>query len=108
MKIKGALWKKFYNDEAYWGNRWHDDTFILFDGVEVEEYGDPDDHVVVDVQSGDVLFEGEFDRDCSLTTFFTRWKKLQDTEVLVVTVDKEKAKELRAEIKKLQGVKEIR
>lgn len=108
MKIAGAIWKKFYNDEAYWSGHWHDDTLILFDGVEVENYDRPDDRTVVEVESGDVIPEGEMGRVCSLTTFFTRWKKLQDTEVIVVTVTKERAKDLRKEIKKLEGVSEVK
>lgn len=41
MKTTGALWKEFYNDEAFWEGYYHDDTLILFDDVEVEEYEDP-------------------------------------------------------------------
>ena len=108
MKIQGVLWKSFYNDEDYWAGYWHDDTLILFDGVEVEDYENPAPDTVVDVQSGDVLQEDSFERSVSLTTFFTRWKKKQDTDVIVVTVDKARAKDLRKEIKNLGGVKEVK
>ena len=50
MKTTGALWKEFYNDEAFWEGYYHDDTLILFDDVEVEEYEDPSPDVVVKIE----------------------------------------------------------
>lgn len=108
MKIQGAVWEKFYNDEKYWEGYWHDDTLILFDGVEVENYDRPGDRTLVEVEAGDVLANDELSRSYTLTGFFTRWKKLQDTEVIVVTVEKARAKDLRKEIKSLGGVKEVK
>lgn len=112
MKVKGALWKQFYNDEEFWGSRWHDDTLILFDGVEQEEYDNPADDAVVDVQAGDVYFEAEgfqlADRDTSLEAFYRRWLKIQTTEVLIVTVEKSQAASVKAEIKNITGVKGVK
>lgn len=34
MKVQGALWKQFYNDEEYWKGHYHDDVLITFGGVD--------------------------------------------------------------------------
>ena len=103
MKVEGALWKLFYNDEEYWKNYYHDDTLILFDGVEVEEYDNPNPDTVVTVGSGYVYTEG-YDNQLQLVTFFRRWKKIQTTTVIVVTVEKDYADSVRDEIDRLDGV----
>ena len=92
MKTTGALWKEFYNDEAFWEGYYHDDTLILFDGVEVEEYENPSPDTVVEIESGYVYKNDEDSfaaHDLRLETFFKRWKKKQTTRTLVVTINKE-------------------
>lgn len=103
MKVEGALWKLFYNDEDYWKEYFHDDTLILFDGVEVEEYDNPNPDTVVKVESG-YVYRGAYEDQISLVTFFRRWKKIQTTTVIVVTVDKDYAESVRDEIDRLDGV----
>ncbi|ARB11723.1 hypothetical protein CB7_165 [Pectobacterium phage vB_PatM_CB7] len=112
MKVKGALWKQFYNDEEFWGSRWHDDTLILFDGVEQEDYDNPADDAVVEVESGYVYKEGDdfrtSVRDVSLASFYRKWYKAQSTTVIVVTVDTDYADAIREEIDRLDGVRGIK
>ncbi|MEI9553692.1 hypothetical protein [Enterobacter hormaechei] len=112
MKVQGALWKQFYNDEEYWKGHYHDDVLITFDGVEQEDYDNPADDAVVKVESGYVYkTDDDFPssrHDLSLATFFRRWKKIQTTEVIVVTVDKDYADAVREEIDRLDGVKGIK
>lgn len=112
MKVKGALWKQFYNDEEFWGSRWHDDTLILFDGVEQEEYDNPADDAVVEVESGYVYKEGDdfrtSVRDVSLASFYRKWYKAHSATVIVVTVDKDYADAIREEIDRLDGVRGIK
>lgn len=112
MKVEGALWKLFYNDEAYWAGHYHDDVLITFDGVEQEDYDNPADDAVVKVESGYVYKDGDdfhtSPRDVSLVTFFRRWEKIQTTEVIVVIVDKDYAESVRDEIDRLDGVKGVK
>lgn len=103
MKVEGSLWKLFYNDEDFWKGYCHDDTLILFDGVEVEDYDNPNPDTVVEVESG-YVYTGVYENPINLTTFFRRWKKIQTTAVIVVTVDKDYEQSVREEIDRLDGV----
>ncbi|AYD80801.1 hypothetical protein KNU12_gp159 [Klebsiella phage KP179] len=110
MKTTGALWKEFYNDEAFWEGYYHDDTLILFDDVEVEEYEDPSPDAVVKIESGYVYKTDDFfiSHDLSLETFFKRWKKKQTARTMVVTVDKDNFDEVFETISNIPGVKKVK
>ncbi|UJP30270.1 hypothetical protein [Klebsiella phage Kpn6N] len=110
MKTTGALWKEFYNDEAFWEGHYHDDTLILFDDVEVEEYEDPSPDAVVKIESGYVYKTDDFftSHDLSLETFFKRWKKKQTARTMVVTVDKDNFDEVFETISNIPGVKKVK
>lgn len=110
MKTTGALWKEFYSDEAYWDGYYHDDTLILFDGVEVEEYEDPLPGSVVTIESGYVYKKDETysAHDLSLETFFKRWKKKQTTRIIVVTVNKDNFDEVFEAISNIPNVKAVK
>lgn len=111
MKTTGALWKQFYNDEAFWEGYYHDDTLILFDNVEVEDYEDPSPEAVVKIESGYVYKTDEDSfaaHDLQLETFFKRWKKKQSTATIVVTVNKERVDEVLETIRKISGVKAVK
>ena len=110
MKTTGALWKEFYNDEAFWEGYYHDDTLILFDDVEVEEYEDPSPDAVVKIESGYVYKTDDFftSHDLSLETFFKRWKKKQTARAMVVTVDKDNFDEVFETISNIPGVKSVK
>lgn len=110
MKTTGALWKEFYNDEAFWEGYYHDDTLIFFDDVEVEEYEDPLPGSVVRIESGYVYKTDDFftSHDLSLETFFKRWKKKQTARTMVVTVDKDDFDEVFETISNIPGVKKVK
>lgn len=111
MKTTGALWKEFYNDEAFWEGYYHDDTLIYFDDVEVEEYEDPAPNTVVKIESGYVYkSDGNSftSHDLSLETFFKRWKKKQTTRTIAVTIDKENFDEVFETIRNIVGVKGVK
>lgn len=110
MKTTGALWKEFYNDEAFWEGYYHDDTLILFDDVEVEEYEDPSPDAVVKIESGYVYKTDDFftSHDLSLETFFKRWKKKQTARTMIVTVDKDNFDEVFETISNIPGVKKVK
>ncbi len=110
MKTTGALWKEFYNDEAFWEGYYHDDTLIFFDDVEVEEYEDPSPDAVVKIESGYVYKTDDFftSHDLSLETFFKRWKKKQTARTIVVTVDKDNFDEVFETISNIPGVKKVK
>lgn len=111
MKVQGALWKQFYNDEEYWKGHYHDDALITFDGIEQEDYENAPDDTVVKIESGYVYKDGDdfhtSARDVSLTSFYRKWYKAQSTTVIVVTVDKDYAESVRDEIDRLDGVKGV-
>lgn len=111
MKTTGALWKEFYNDEAFWEGYYHDDTLIFFDDVEVEEYEDPLPGSVVKIESG-YVYKTDGDsftsHDLSLETFFKRWKKKQTTRTMVVTVDKDDFAKVFETISNIPGVKKVK
>lgn len=111
MKTTGALWKEFYNDEAFWEGYYHDDTLIFFDDVEVEEYEDPLPGSVVRIESG-YVYKTDDDsftsHDLSLETFFKRWKKKQTTRTMVVTVDKDDFAKVFETISNIPGVKKVK
>lgn len=110
MKTNGALWKEFYSDEAYWDGYYHDDTLILFDGIEVEEYEEPLPGSVVTIESGYVYKNDEISpaHDLSLETFFKRWKKKQSTRTIVVTVNKDDFDEVFEIISNIPNVKAVK
>jgi hypothetical protein len=111
MKTTGALWKEFYNDEAFWEGYYHDDTLVLFDGVEVEEYENPSPDAVVEIESGYVYKNDEDSfaaHDLRLETFFKSWKKKQTTRTLVVTINKEDFDKVKEAIKNISGVKAVK
>jgi hypothetical protein len=111
MKTTGALWKEFYNDEAFWEGYYHDDTLIFFDDVEVEEYEDPLPGSVVRIESG-YVYKNDGDsftsHDLSLETFFKRLKKKQTTRTMVVTVDKDDFAKVFETISNIPGVKKVK
>lgn len=113
MKVKGALWKQFYNDEVFWAGHYHDDVLITFDGEEQEDYDNPADDAEVKIESGYVYKEEDgiqlrHTHDVTLVSFFRKWKKIQSTETLVITVEKQYAEQLRHQIGNLYGVKGVK
>lgn len=68
IKMTGAEWKKFYDDQTVWkGGAYHDDSCILVNGVNVDddeniEIDKVDDNAVVEIECG-LFYESEKVRD---------------------------------------------
>lgn len=108
VKTNGAEFRRFYNDPEIWvGSTYHDDTLILENGVEVEEYDEISDEAIVTIECGTIFPEGDYSyRGEDMLAVFRKWKKSQNTAVLVIEFDKSKLDEISAHIKKI-GVKII-
>lgn len=111
MKTTGALWKEFYNDEAFWEGYYHDDTLIMFDDVEMEDYENPAPDTVVKIESG-FVYKNDDDsfrsHDLRLETFFKRWLKKSTTKTIAVTINKDDFDEVFEAISKIPGVKAVK
>lgn len=105
-KTTGLEFKRFYADKSIWTDGlWHEEQTAVVNGVEVNEdfcfenLADTDELVISD---GVVLSKdnGEL---CSLESFFKKWRRAQNTETLIVTVDKSKRDAVVAAIKAAGG-----
>jgi len=94
VKTTGAEFKRFYNDATFWPqDAWHEDEEFEVDGEPISEdlaIEDVPDNATVKITGGCVL--GLPDRQdgegLSLESFFKKWRKVQNTVVLVVECDK--------------------
>ncbi|QYC52473.1 hypothetical protein [Salmonella phage SSBI34] len=108
MKVTGEMWNKFYNDEGYWAGYYHDDTLILQDGVEIEEYDTVKESSVITIECGSVFEDAYSKRESvDLVKFYRKWLKTQTEVGIVVTVKKENVKEIAKEIRKIAGVVKV-
>lgn len=105
-KTNGATFKAFMNDGIYWTNRFYDEDEITVNGETIEfdeTYGNVDDSAVVIIKEGFVDAEEKDEDDnfdgISLTTFFNRWLKMQNTIMVTVTMDRSREAEFRALMK---------
>lgn len=93
IKCTGLEFKKFYSDDPAWGEEsYHDGLEIRVNGS--DEHGDGfDDSVLkdtdtIEILGGYVYIPSSTEGGMPLDKFFRKWKKNQDTETIVVTVDK--------------------
>jgi hypothetical protein len=105
IKMTGAEWKRFYNDQTVWKNgAYHDDSCILVNGVNVDddetiEIDKVADDAVVEIECG-LFYESEKVRDpVDLLPVIRAWQKSQTVIVVSVEIQKEKF----AAFKKLVG-----
>jgi len=102
VKTNGKTWKAFQKDNAFWGDKYMDETLIEFDGSDDGDvdYDQVADTAVVVIKEGYVTSdEDETFKGMSLTAFFNKWKKLQTTTVVTVTVDTDRMEEFKALMK---------
>lgn len=92
MKIKGAEWNAFYNDNTYWADGvWFDYITLIVDGVEVCDA----DIDIVDPMSTVEIFDGVvyFDEDqitcLNFVQFFKNWRKEQKVKTICVEIPNE-------------------
>jgi hypothetical protein len=108
-KTTGTELQAFYGDKSFWPekpNVWHEDLEVKVNGTLADETFEiallkPDD--LVTIQGGWIYSEAPIQTDCSFETYFRRWKKLQDTVVLLVNVPKDKQDAVKAAIKAAGG-----
>lgn len=97
IKTTGAEYKRFIT-EPWPEDKYTDDVLLEVDG---EKLGDGDDDTsmpdtaVVKIIYG-VVYEG--DKERSLVAEFAAWRKRQNTETFIVTVDKSKVAAVKAAI----------
>lgn len=105
-KTTGAEFWRFYNDKDYWPEgAWHDDTLILVNGKEVDDYtreNIPDDAQLV-IDGGVVYLDEHGTSDTGFESFFRKWRKAQNIVFLSVEVPKDKLDAVKAAIKAARG-----
>ena len=114
VKCSGAEYKRFFNDDAYWGvcasHRGvsaigYQDAEVLVDGVDVT-YNDVDkiaDGAVVEICGGFVVDGLKCEDLGSLESFFKKWRKKQNTATLIVECDLAKIDAMKAAVKAAGG-----
>jgi len=107
IKTTGIEFKKFYSDRSIWQEGWwHEDEFILIDGIPSDEFdGDYDqlnDNCKISI-SGGVVFDEENEAKWSFESFFKKWKKSQSTTYLSIEIENTKLEELKALVLKIGG-----
>lgn len=115
VKMKGAEFNAYYHDDAYWvKDAWHDDHCIKVNGEYREDFDThvPDDADVV-IESGVVYVpvdgeSGMEEKDISLVTHFKAWRKQSKYSFIVVTVEKDKAAEVREALRSIPGVASVK
>lgn len=115
VKMKGAEFNAYYHDDAYWvKDAWHDDTCVKVNGEYVDELDDnvPDDADVV-IESGVVYIptkseSGYEETEVSLVSHFKAWRKQSKYSSIVVTVEKDKAAEVREALRSIPGVASVK
>ena len=91
VKMNGADFKNFYNDEEYWGKKIHDDQVFTVNG-KVDDDFDPEAVVasdIIEIEGGSVFNpnQGIESSNITLEDFYTAWKDDQLTSTVVVNVD---------------------
>lgn len=106
VKTTGAEFWAFYNDEGFWPKgAWHDDTLILVNGKEVDDYtreNIPDDAQLV-LDGGVVFLDERGTKDTGFEAHFKKWRKGQNTAYLAVECPKDKLEAVKAAIRAAGG-----
>ncbi|WP_186215909.1 hypothetical protein [Burkholderia gladioli] len=108
IKTNGAQWKSFMADEAYWGEFYFEEEVITLNGDVVDELTfDPKnlkDTDKLEIDGGYVMDQANNSDKCySLSYFFAKWKKKQNTVYMLVECAREKESAVREAIKKAGG-----
>jgi hypothetical protein len=107
VKMSGAEFKKFYEDDEFWPDGvWHEDAQISVDGEDRPdgvESNEVSDTSVVVIEGGALFGEQWEYEGPSLETYFRRWRKKQTTTFLTVECDHTKLEAVKAAIKAAGG-----
>jgi hypothetical protein len=101
VKMTGVEWKRFYVDDAIWGDSgYHDDTVIIVNGVEIDASFDLSTDIkdtdTVEVQYGSYYRDRHDNIGSDIVELARDWMKSQLVTVLTVEVPKDKIEEFKA------------
>ena len=104
-RTTGIEWNRFYNDKDVWkGGTYHDDTVLLVDGQQVDDFEDIPVNATVKIEAGYVVIDGiDSEKAPSLESVFKAWRKRQNTCTICVECPKDKRDAVVAAIKKDGG-----
>lgn len=107
----GAEFKAYYNDKKAWPEGWwHEDNIITVDGIYDDGSSDLtaiSDASIVTITGGFVYRDNGSHLNIAMETHFTRWRKSQKTERVVVEVEKARKTEFLEAIKRV-GAKVVK
>ena len=102
VKVTGSEWKRFYGDKETWPEgSWHEDEEITVDGEVPDDDFDLSeipDSSMLRVSGGTVHLTDQAREGPSLEAHFKKWRKQQNTTVLVVGVPTECLEAVRSAI----------
>ncbi len=104
VKTNGVEFKKFYADDAFWGdNQWHEDEEVYVEGVLYQDDYDiiPNDSTVT-MKNG-LVTNGDGYDICSFSSYFRRWRKTQSHSTIIVTCPGDKVEMLTKIILTFEG-----
>ena len=99
VKMTGFMFKKYWDDKAYWGDCYIEDDVILVNGDQCEDI-DTDiitDDSAIEIKSG-VVITPNGDMDNSLTAHVRKWLKSHKSTTVLIEVDREKVESLMSAI----------
>jgi hypothetical protein len=103
-RTNGAEFKAYYNDEKAWpSGYYHEDAIITINGAENDGFEDLDavaDGDILTIAGGGIYKDDGSPLDISMETHFTRWRKAQAVERVVVEVEKARKTEFLESIKR--------
>lgn len=101
MKVKGAEWNAFYNDDDYWKQGiWYDCLVLVVNGEEVEEgHEHVEPTATVEFDSGVVYFDDNQTKSESFDTFFKKWRKQVKMKTVGVGIPRELFDEICEQLK---------
>ena len=104
-RTTGFEWNKFYNDKGVWtDDTYHDDTVLLVDGKQVDDFENIPVNATVKIEAGYVVVDGiNSENTPSLESVFKAWRKRQNTCTLCVECSRDKRDAVVAAIKKAGG-----
>lgn len=96
VKLTGAEYKKFCQDEKFWGKNWFEDEVVFIDRIEQDsEFNELDlaDEQIIKIAGGSLYDESSADPVGSYESFVRKWLKNQSTSSFVIEVSKDRIEE---------------
>lgn len=104
-RTTGLEWNRFYADKEVWkGDTYHDDTVLIVDGQQVDDFENIPVNATVKIEAGYVVVDGiNSENTPSMESVFKAWSKRQNTCTLCVECSRDKRDAVVAAIKKAGG-----